>query len=62
MASSTTRWSTLGATTLMAEISVMAPQRAHGVELPRRVEREQARLVDGDAGLGDALAVAAQVR
>ena len=61
IASSTTRCSTFGATTLIAEISVIAPSAPTLVELPRRVEREQARLVDGDARVGDALAVAAEV-
>ncbi len=34
---------------------------AMGVEQPRGVQHEQAQLVDGDAGVGDAFAVAAQV-
>jgi hypothetical protein len=35
-------------------------ERAHLVHLPRGVERQEPRLVDGDARVGDALAVAAE--
>ena len=50
-----------GTATLIAETSRQRVHRAAHVELPGGVEHQQPGLVDGDPGVGDALAVAAEV-
>ena len=50
-----TRSAMFGTTTLMAEISIRGALVADGVHQPRRLQREQAGLLDLDARVGDPL-------
>ena len=58
---SMTCWAMFGTATLIWLTSRERVQRAALVELPGGVEHQQPGLVDGDPGVGDPLAVAAEV-